>query len=606
MCRRWLPFVIALGVSFMGLSSLAALERRTEASIRSGQSAEYVDMGIRLIVVERDPNGVPMVPGNSQKMREVARYERGGIVKMARDDDSRLSAHIVRESKNPVVWFASRAQADLILHDGPCQWALVQGSEGAGKTTLLAMWLAFRVIDHIGFAREIGLTAPTGPRLITVRKEIAKYWRPSWFEFRARENFYQFHAGPLVQCVTAVAKSKDLGSPNQGNNWVAAAHDELQDHFEREPDFETRGRSAPDAFRDGKWVEAWYPRLCTSTFKDSSTWRTFRAACVANSNEAAPTWSVTKLLGMESPFIPLAHWEKLRTSGTMTPREFRRRVLAEEVGPEAQLYHCWFRGDQGAANGNLRPLPSLTSAVNYEDVTAEVLRPFVPPNVQAVVLAGHDPGKRQHVTVYLKAFRFAADVRRGDRRPRWFVIGETTSPDSTVEMHVQEVLKRARSQWGCNEPTRDSSGRPIPGSGARQLLVRIDPHSKGSNEHPGRDFYSIWRSFGFIAKAANYDGDKPSQIKVDSRINLVNTLLCAQSDEGETRRLFVACDEHGSPLTKNGQAEHVVDSFESMERNEAGEAEHERKDKHDKSHWTAAIGYALWQVERDNVHRRAA
>ena len=482
----------------------------------------------------------------------------------------------------------------------------MQGSEGSGKTTALAMWLALRVLEHIGHGREIGLTAPTGPRLLTVRKEIERYWRPSWFDFRARENFYRFHAGPIVQCVTAVAKSKDLGSPNQGNNWVAAGHDELQDHFEREPDFETRGRSAPSVIRNGRLVEAWYPRLCTSTFKDSSTWRTFRSACVANSNEPNPTWAVTRLLGTASPFIPAAHWEKLRTSGTMTPREFRRRVLAEEVGPESQLYHCWSRGENGT--GNLCLLPSLDMSLHVEDVTADVLRPYSPPGVNMQVLCGHDPGKRQHVTVYLKAFRFASDVRRGDNRPRWYIVGETTTPDSTIEAHVAEVLKRLRTQWRCNELQRDMNGKQSSAPAPRQALVRIDPHSKSGAAHPGSDVYAIWRSFGIKALAANYDGARPAQIKVESRINLVNTLLYAISDtEDGVRRLFVACNEHGEPMTKNaGQPEHVVDSFESMERNEMGEAEHERKDRSDKSHWTAAVGYALWQVERDNVHRRAA
>ncbi len=39
------------------------------------------------------------------------------------------------------------------------------------------------------------------------------------------------------------------------------------------------------------------------------------------------------------------------------------------------------------------------------------------------------------------------------------------------------------------------------------------------------------------------------------------------------------------------------------ERNEAGEAERERKDADDLSHWPAAVGYALWQVESPRINR---
>lgn len=600
MCRRSVVVAIAL-LGVVMLSDIARAERRQLTEIVRRSSAEYIDMGIELRVVERDPSGVPLVPGNSEPMRVVGEpIRRGGIVKISLDENGNRTARIVAPSKNPVVWFVSQAQCDLILHDGPAPWVLVQGSEGSGKTTVLCMFVAIEAVNHLGHEREIGVTAPTFNRLSHVKREIKRWWRPSWYRFSERYQKFTFHAGPTVQLVSAVQRSEEAGSPIQGANWVAHAGDELQDHFEREGDIEARGRSAP---------RGWYPRLNTSTFKDSSAWRTFRSACVANSNEddeSKRAWHVTKLFGLESPFISPLHWERLRNGGTMTPREYRRRVLAEELGPEAQLYHCWLRGENGS--GNLRVLPSLDLSLHVEDVTAEILRPYAPPGVNLHVLAGNDPGKRQHVTIYLKAFRFAADVRRGDRRPRWFVVGETTSPDSTIEAHVAEVLKRLRVEWRCNEIQRGPDGKPSIAPPPRQVLVRIDPHSKTGDEHPGRDYYSIWRSFGIVARAANYDGDRPAQIKVESRINLVNTLLCAVSDsEDGTRRLFVACNENGQPLTKNpGQAEHVVDAFEAMERNEAGEAEWENKDRHDKSHWTAAIGYALWQVERENVHRRAS
>lgn len=591
------------------LGDLAWSERRQAKEIARASVAEYIDMGIRLIVVERDEiNGRPLVPGNTQPLREVARHERGGIVKIHTAPDGRPTATFVGPSKNPIVWHASRQQAALILHEGDAPWVLITGSEGAGKTACLGMWLAFRALEHIGHVREIGVTAPTGPRIENILKEIRRWWPPRWAQWSERHRRFTFYAGPVVQFVSAVERSKDLGSPVQGNSWVAAASDELQDQFALEPNIEARGRTAPDVWRNGRLVRAWYPRLSTSTFKDTSGWRTFHALCVANMNAANPAeraWFVTKLLGLESPFVSPGHWEKLRTAGTMTPREYQRRVLAMEVGPEAQLYHCWSRKSADGTPGNLRQFPDM----NFDDVTAEVLRPYVPPGVNAHVLVGHDPGKRQHVSVYMKAVRFHADVKRGDMRPRWFIVGETTSPDSTIEVHVQEVLKRLRTQWRVNlPPVKGLDGKPRPDPASdRQALVRIDPHDTRGDVHPGRDFYSVWRSFGLIAKAASYDGDKPTPVKVETRINLINTLLCAQTATGEVRRLFIACDEQGKPCTHNpGEPERVVDAFESMERNEAGKAEWENKDRHDKSHWPAAVAYGLMTVERGNVYREAS
>ena len=585
MCRL-LALLVGIAVAS---SSLAWAEQREEKAINAARATDYIDMGIRLIVVERDDvNGTRLVPGNTQRLREVDRYERGGIVKLYLDADGKRAAHIVGKSRSPATWYASRAQADLILHDGDAQWALVQGSEGSGKTTVLAMWVAFRVLEHIGFNREIGISAPTGPRIENVRKEIAKYWPPRWFTWSERHRRYSFHAGPVVQFLSGVARSKDLGSQIQGNNWVAAASDELQDHFDEEPNIEARGRSAPDVTRNGRFCPAWYPRLCTSTFKDSSEWRTFRAACVANSNAASPTWCVTKLLGMDSPFVSPAHWIKLRDSGTMTPREFQRRVLAMEVGPESQLYHCWRRATNDNEPLNMRPLP-----LGHVDVTAEVLAASGP-NIQ--LLIGHDPGKRQHVSVFLKAYRFPEDVRRGDMRPRWFVVDGVTSPDTTMHSHVQEVLKRVRDKWSCNQLDRKGN----PEIGGRQALVRIDPHTRSGDEHPGRDVYTIWRQHGLIAKAAAYKPNsiEPMTIKVESRIDLINTLLCATDARGEVRRLFVLCDDKGVfEKGINRAVESLVDAFESMERNEAGKAEWEDKDKTDKSHWPAALGYAVWHLE---------
>ena len=104
----------------------------------------------------------------------------------------------------------------------------------------------------------------------------------------------------------------------------------------------------------------------------------------------------------------------------------------------------------------------------------------------------------------------------------------------------------------------------------------------------------MWRSLDLIARAAAYKpgGSTPITIKRNSRIDMVNTLLCAKAGGPELRRLFVALDAKGDAV-----APRLVEAFETMETNEAGKAERDKKDANDRSHWPAALGYALWSVE---------
>lgn len=560
---RHVLVALLAAVLVVSVSSLAwkrrAVERQIEAD--ADESDRYVDMGVLLSVVEMDlANGLELEPGKPP-VRIVRQHRLGGML-------DTWTRQIVGPSARPSYWQCSPQQEPLILHGtGQPVWTLIQGSEGAGKTVTLAMWIYCRVLEHCGHDREIGVTAPVFARLGHVKKAIASLWDPKWYRWKERDQSYRFRAGPLVQLVSAHQQSEDAGSPIQGANWVACASDELQDHHDREADIVARGRSAPG----GK-----YKRLCTSTFKDSTEWRNFRDVA-----SKAPDWKIVKLLGLDSPFVWPAHWERFRTNG-ITLREYQRRVLAMDVGPEAQLYHCFARSVDGAP-GNVRPIP-----LGAVDVTADVLAPYLP---NAGLLIGHDPGKRQHVSMFLKAYRF-----RGEKIVRWFVVDEVTSHDATLGAHIVDVTKRVRDVWHCNG--LDWKGRPDPESPA--ALVRIDPHTRTGDAHPGQDFYTLWRKAGFVAKAAAYkpESTDPAVIKKESRFEMMNTLLCDVNGE---RRLFVACDDTGKQA-----APRLVKAFESMERNEANEGETEKKDADDLSHWPAAVGYALWQIERPRMGQAVA
>jgi len=563
--RRVLVALLA-AVLVVSVSSLAwkrrAIERQIEAD--ADESDRYVDMGVLLSVVEMDlKNGLELEPGKPP-VRIVRQHRLGGML-------DTWTRQIVGPSARPRYWQCSPQQEPLILHDAAQPvWTLIQGSEGAGKTVTLAMWIYCRVLEHCGHDREIGVTAPVFARLGHVKKAIATLWDARWYRWKERDQSYRFRAGPLVQLVSAHQQSEDAGSPIQGANWVACASDELQDHHDREADIVARGRSAPGGV---------YKRLCTSTFKDSTEWRNFRDVA-----SKAPDWRVVKLLGLDSPFVWPRHWERFKANG-ITLREYQRRVLAMDVGPEAQLYHCWARSVDGAP-GNLRPIP-----LGAVDVTAEVLAPYAAAGERLTVLVGHDPGKRQHVSEFLKAYRF-----RGEKVARWFVVDEITTVDATIEKHVVEVLDRARSKWHAHQVDRRGQADPTSG----RLLVRADPHTRSGDDHPDATMYTVWRAHGVKIRAAAYKpgSTEPGVIKRESRFNLMNTLLC---DVNGTRRLFVACDDNGTAA-----APKLVKALETMERNAEDRGEHEKKNGDDLSHWPAAVGYALWQIEHPRLMSGAA
>jgi hypothetical protein len=575
MCRRLLSAIALLGALL--LSDIAWAERRQAKQIEALTSTDYVDMGIELRIVEKDEHGTPLVPGNAQKMRLVGDpIKRGGVVKLYTGDDGKPTARIVGKSHNPIVWFVSQAQADLIVHDGPISWTLVQGSEGSGKTTVLAMWTAFRVLEHIGHNREIGLTAPTHGRMAHVKKKIADHWPPRWYRFSVRDQRYTFLAGPTVQLASAAQKSEEGGSPFQGFSWVAQGGDEYQDHFKYDGDLIARGREASA-------VGVPYKRLETSTFKDSSAWRNFRAIAdksrvPVNSNAPdgpkRPLWHLTLLLGLESPFIGNDQWQAMKAG--LTDREWRRRVLAQDVGPERQVYYSWSRE-------NVRPVP----AIGAVDITAKELSPWA---VNAHILLGHDPGRRIDVTVFLKAYRI-----HGIQDPVWFVVDEITTKEENYENHVAAVVDRLRTKWNCN--MLDRKGRPDPDSA--KALVRADPYTDSGNdeERPDLTAYKVWQRAGVDIRPAAFKpgSNQRSNVPKEARIDVVNTLLLG----GGVRRLYVATDAHGQLA-----APKLVEAFETEQRdaNDRAEREHKGTNK-DRSHHPAALGYGIWAVEKPRLER---
>lgn len=480
---------------------------------------------------------------------------------------------MVGDTENPLVWYVGERQFDILTRRDGATRTLLYSAEGGGKTVLMAQWLILQVVllAQAGDLGAIGATAPTHERLMTLAKAVtsrcpsdtARDPRPgSWARWFSDDRELRFATGHVIQFRSTKRQSDATGSPVQGFTWKASGDDELQDTAENgaDPDIEMRLRGARVS-----------RRMCTATAKDSPTWRSFR-----DGKLSSPNWRIERIRYDETPFVWPEHWARARQE--MSPREWARRGLAQDVGPERMTYTTWDR------DRNLRPVPDIGA----EDVTARVLHPW---GGNLAVLAGHDPGKLVDVTLLLKAYQLV-----GRPKHDWWVVGELTTPQTTTEQHVVELLKLIRGEpWRCNE--LDWRGKPV--ESGRRIFVRADPYSDSGNDaqHPDKSVYTVFRKHGIAilpgAMKAVGTESRVAAVPKEGGIDMVCRLFC--NADGD-RRLFVACDARRQPA-----APRLVEAIELSERDGDGKAEQQRKDKRDLSHWMAALRYALWQLEKPSV-----
>jgi hypothetical protein len=564
--RAWtraLALLALLGV--IVISSVAHAKRRQDRALlddrvedlieRVGRSfAPLVDIGVELRVVVADERGRELLRGKP-KLRVLRSEVYGGIL------DTRIG-EIVAPSRAPRVWYCSEEQEAIALHDDALPLGqLVDGSEGAGKTTVLAMWHYFRWLEHVGEGRAGGQTAPTRKRLKMLLGSVRQLFGASWFRHIKSEDLILLADGTRIELVSTHKRSAAEGSQIQGQTWAWCGRDELQDQVEAHADIEARGRGGRTVEVDG--VETHVFKQCaTGTMKESSAIRSLRALLLESGH-----WVRRTLLILSSPFIPRSFVDKLRHS--MTDREFRRRMLAEDLPPERMLYFNWDRAR------NLRPIP-----IGARKITSIVLERKLGKRegVLPTLLGGHDPGTAKAATILLECYEIA-----GTSGPieAWWVRAEVFGRHKTTEQNAIAVLELARERFGVNLPRR-----------AERLHVRAHPVGQ-AEQKPDENLYRVWRRVGIDTRAAEYkkDGTGTGVIKKDSRIDMINVLLCNAAGEV---RLYVECDDKGQPV-----APQLVEALESMERDEKGRAETEAKDEHDKSDCPAGLGYALWPWEKE-------
>jgi hypothetical protein len=574
--------ILALAVGWLvALSDPTWAFRKSQAEVDELLHAKdrFVDFGVVLKVVNKDSNGEELLPGRP-RMRVLREHRFGGVY-------DTLSRKWTGPTRHPVEWLSSEEQEPILLHPDSMPGSIwMQGSMGAGKTKTGAMWSGLRVIRHAlrKFHGGAGITAPTDDRLEPIRievlgpkvegKRIGGLWPRSWYSWSEGGGTCVFATGLQVDFRTSSIASAELGSPFQGYNWPAFVwNDELQDYFRLDGDIQMRMRGA----WNGRQL-----RFCTVTPKDDPEYRTFRSKV-----ETSEHWHRHYVSILRSPFIHDSELAKYRDE--LPPREYRRKILGLDVGPERMLYPTWARSDDFGRPLNLRPVP-----IGAEDVTAQVLRHWGQ-NIQ--VLVGHDPGRRYHVSVLLKAYRIPSLCPTAHV---WFIVDEVTSEQTTIEQHVEDLLLALRDRHHVEQLNWKGERE----EGSARALVRLDPYSNSASgeKRPAKTVPASFRSKGLMALSGAYQVTRNGSVSSgtipkEARINMMCRLLAAESGN---RRLYVACDDRGTPY-----APRVVESFERSERDEAYEAE-EVKGPSDVSHWTAATGYALWVLEKPRDDGSAA
>ncbi len=545
-----LAVLVTAGGCLLTEESLAIKKIARNVNERVYGFDRLVDVGVELSVIRLDRNG-PITLDSGRRVSVLRTHRWGGML-----DTKDSTPHLVGGSKAPRKWMCSEAQEPIILHhDSDPLGQLVLSGEGAGKTTALAMWHHRRwVIDGIGHFREGGQTAPVLKRLGLVKQEFLNLWDSRWCHYAARDDFEGFELcdGSRIRFQHTHRQSQAAGSPIQGFNWQWAGRDEMQDQVDVHLDIESRGRAA----KGGK-----YKQLGTATAKDDPEWKTLRDGLIAGKQ-----WIRRELRVADSPFVA-ENFLAIKKLSAITEREFNRRYLAMDLPSESRLYFNWDREQ------SLRPVPLLGA----KHITSVVLSRKTG-NGKHGLLVGHDPGTSKAASILLQAYQLP-----GEPDPIWWVRGELMTLHATTEQHGIELLEMVRKRFAVNL-------RPD----GEIVHVRAQPVGQ-SEDKPDLDLYRIFKRVGLDTKAAQYkkDGTGTGQIKKDSRIEMVNRLLL---DAAGRRRLYIDCDEHRRPC-----APKLVEAFETMERDERGRAEVDKRLDYDKSDPADALGYALWPWEKESA-----
>jgi hypothetical protein len=430
-------------------------------------------------------------------------------------------------------------QVPLITFDEPDIIRLVAiGTPGAGKSRC-AMCRGLR--NAIERANSIGaLIAPTNKGRLRLWKEFLELLEGHGLvqDVIKSENQIVLKNRSNILVLAAKSSGAQYGSPLQGYSLDWAVPDETQNiDDDAHDEITARGRNAGSK----------YFIMETATNIGSPSWRLRRERLKTNKQ-----CKLERFHGFANPWVDPDWWKKLLAE--YTDRKYKEYILAEEVPPELLVYPTFSYAE------TIRPRPNLLGT-GWQDITAQLaLEKFQREGVQFLV--GQDFGVLTNASVIFKVYQSP----QGERC--WWAVDEVTSQaGTTADIHARMLLQTYASE---------------------QLAVVADPHFN-TKDHDKSD-YNLFRREGIWIRPAA-DG----QIARETRIGIVCRLLGERDPLGKVgrRRLFIDCDSNRNPVCPK-----LAQAFVGLQRNELGQAERDKKDATDQTHWPAAVGYLVYPWER--------
>lgn len=419
---------------------------------------------------------------------------------------------------------------------------------GTGKTRLLS---TASILDFLELPyKDTGQIGATRDRVGVMWDDLfglVEHRAPHWIdrELTTKPDAKRPHItgvnGHRWMFRAAKEQSRLVGSPLQGLSLARAKADESQNFHDRaQRDLDERGRRAGTDFH---------------VLESATLLGLAHQQARIIEYEDSPAREVIRLNPYMNVFVTESYWERFR--GDYSDRDWRQRIMSEDVPPEHLIYHAFNKRE------TVRPRPRSEFVDVTREITAERWGHLFNRPQGWPWIVGNDSGTLCTVGIWLKAFRHP---RKPDRI-QW---------------------------WACRETVSGSHSGP--GDHARRLMEFCAPSDFIVYEDPGintkdpdRSNFVLMKREGLTVVPAHHE-----PIVQEDRWAMFNALL--RDSDGE-RYFFIDCDEQRTPACPN-----LVSSCMSLQLTEKGKADVRKVGYRDPTHWPDGAQFGMYPHERLRGH----
>lgn len=367
---------------------------RIRAQCEFDESDRFVDIGARVRVYRRGPDGLP-APARWLNTLWGGRYDK-------------LASSYISPPQNYAELGIHTGQVELIESIGsPHRRILGIGGQGSGKSQGI---VTVAVLNALWKPHTVGgVTSPTDKMLTVVWDKFLAivqplgWLRPGTDGIRLGDGEMVLVNGSRIQFRSVTKKANDAASPIAGLDWSWAVEDEMSyynDDACREVD--ARGRVNPkyQVFSSATNEPIHHFQMRVQEFEESAQKKVIRFAATDN------------------PWVSLEYWDAMKAQ--WSEEDYDRYVRCLEVPRKGRVYPQFSYKESKA---ELPRTGDVTGAVTAEKYGRHY-----------DYIIGWDPGVTTTASVILKAF---AD---GTER-KWFALDEVTTNDASSEWHAADLLK---------------------------------------------------------------------------------------------------------------------------------------------------------------------